>query len=370
MNRFTQPQGKLGFGLMRLPRNGLRTDIAQTSQMVDDFLNAGFTYFDTAPVYPGSEAAAKKALVDRYDRDRYQLATKLNVFVAPTAASAKKQFDKSLERTGAGFFDYYLMHGLMDSNVNRYERFRIWDFVQEKKQKGLVGKAGFSFHGGPALLDRLLTEHPETDFVQLQINYMDWERPSVTSRENYEVARRHNTPIIVMEPVKGGTLAKPAAQVRELLHAYSEDASYASWALRFVGSLEGIHMILSGMSNIEQMRDNIVTMKDFVPLNDDERAIITRAQAHLGKSAAIDCTGCGYCLEGCPKKIHIPAIFSAANLQLASGQLEEARAAYATAVQDGHGPDACIDCGKCEKACPQHLPVRSNLQKAKQTCAK
>jgi len=182
---------KLGFGLMRLPRKLLATDVEQVKTMVDRFMEAGFTYFDTAFVYPGSEPAIRKALVERYPRESFTLATKLNAMLAPTEKAAKKQFHTSLERTGAGYFDYYLLHALMENNYKKYDRFGIWDFVKEMKAKGLVKHYGFSFHAGPELLDRLLTEHPDVDFVQLQINYADWENPSVTSRLNYEVARRH-----------------------------------------------------------------------------------------------------------------------------------------------------------------------------------
>ena len=207
---------KLGFGLMRLPKKGLRTDIEQVKHMVDLFMEAGFTYFDTAYVYLGSEAAIRKALVDRYSRESYTLATKLNAFImAPTEKAAKKQFFTSLERTGAGYFDYYLLHAMMENNYTRYDKFHLWDFVGEQKEKGLIRNLGFSFHAGPKLLDQLLTDHPEVDFVQLQINYADWENPSVAARANYEVARKHGKSIVVMEPVKGGNLANPPAAVKK-----------------------------------------------------------------------------------------------------------------------------------------------------------
>ena len=213
---------KLGFGLMRLPRKGIATDVEQVKTMVDLFLDAGFTYFDTAFVYPGSEAATKKALVDRYPRDKFTLATKVNASVAPTAKMAKKQFTTSLERTGAGYFDYYLLHAFMENNYRKYDKFELWDFVKEQKAAGLVKNFGFSFHAGPDLLDQILNEHPEVDFVQLQINYADWENPKVTSRANYEVARKHNKGIVVMEPVKGGTLANSPKPVRSVKRCSGE----------------------------------------------------------------------------------------------------------------------------------------------------
>ena len=356
---------KLGFGLMRLPHKGTGTDIEQTKKMVDMFLDAGFTYFDTAYVYPGSEAAIKKALVDRYPRDRYTLCTKINAFMmAPTENAAKKQFYTSLERTGAGFFDYYLLHAFMENNYKKYDKFHLWDFVKERKEEGLIKHFGFSYHAGPQLLDQILTEHPEVDFIQLQINYADWENPSVSSRANYEVARKHGKSITVMEPVKGGTLANPPEAVKKLFKEYHPDMSYASWAIRFVASLDGIITVLSGMSNIAQMEDNLSYMKDFKPLNEEEQKIIQEAQRILGHSATIPCTACHYCMDGCPKKIKIPDIFSAMNKQIGNGQTEEAKKAYAAAIDGAGKASDCIECRQCERACPQHLPITENLKEA------
>ncbi|MBQ1547059.1 MAG: aldo/keto reductase [Lachnospiraceae bacterium] len=356
---------KLGFGLMRLPHIGLSTDIEQTKKMVDLFMDAGFTYFDTAFVYPGSEDATKKALVERYDRDRFTLATKLNVTIAPTAKVAKNQFETSLERTGAQYFDFYLLHALMENNYRKYEKFHLWDFVNEQKEKGLIKHVGFSFHAGPDLLDKILTDHPEVEFVQLQINYADWENRKVTSRENYEVARKHGKSITIMEPVKGGGLAKPPRDVLKLFKDYAPDASPASWAIRFAASLDGVITVLSGMSNIEQMEDNLSYMRDFKPLNDEEQKIIQEAQRLMGKSKTIPCTACKYCVEGCPKNIAIPDIFTAMNKQLGNGQDAEAKEAYKKAISDGAGKASdCVNCKQCEGACPQHLPITDHLKQA------
>ena len=361
-DEFWKDVPKLGFGLMRLPRKALSTDVEQVKKMVDLFLKAGFTYFDTAFIYPGSEVSIKKALVDRYPREQYTLATKVNALLALTENAAKKQFQTSLERTGAGYFDYYLLHALMESNYTRYDKFHLWDFVQEQKAKGLIRRAGFSFHAGPELLDRLLTDHPEVDFIQLQINYADWENPSVTSRANYEVARKHGVPITVMEPIKGGTLANPPSKVKQLFQAYHPDMSCASWAIRFAASLDGIITVLSGMSNVAQMEDNLSYMRRFQPLNEEEQEIIRQAQHILGRSSAIPCTACRYCTEGCPKQIPIPDIFAAMNKQLGNGQLAEAKAAYAQAAAPGHRASDCIACRRCERACPQHLPIVDHLK--------
>lgn len=353
---------KLGFGLMRLPRKGLKTDVRQVKQMVDLFMEAGFTYFDTAFVYVGSEAATKKALVDRYPRDSYTLATKLNAFMmAPTEKAAKKQFYTSLERTGAGYFDYYLLHGLMENNYAKYDKFHLWDFVRERKEEGLIKNIGFSFHAGPERLEMLLTEHPEVDFVQLQINYADWEDPTVQSRANYEVARRHGKPVVIMEPVKGGKLADPPAKVKELMKACRPELSYASWAIRFAASLEGVLTVLSGMSNVEQMRDNLSYMRDFQPLSPEEHAVIREAQRILGKSAAIPCTSCHYCTEGCPQDITIPEILAALNEKLTCGQAAQAQKDYRKAVEGKGAASDCVHCRQCEEACPQHLPITEYL---------
>ena len=331
--------------------------------MVDLFMEAGFTYFDTAYVYTGSEAATKKALVERYPRKSFTLATKLNaMMMAPNEKAAKNQFYTSLERTGAGYFDYYLLHAMMEGGYTKYDKFRLWDFVNEQKAKGLVKHMGFSFHAGPQLLDKLLRKHPEVDFVQLQINYVDWENPSVAARANYEVAREHGKSIVVMEPVKGGSLAKPPAAVKKLFNEYHPDMSYASWAVRFVASLDGIITVLSGMSNIDQMEDNLSYMKKFQPLNEEEQKIIQQAQRILGNSSTIPCTACHYCTEGCPKHIPIPEIFTAMNKQLGNGQMAEAVSDYQKVNVSGGLASECIDCKQCEHVCPQHLGITGYLK--------
>ena len=355
---------KLGFGLMRLPRRGVVINVEKVKTMVDLFLEAGFTYFDTAYVYPGSENAIRKALVERHPRDSYTLATKLNARVAATEKAARKQFATSLERTGAEYFDYYLLHALMENSYERYDKLHLWDFVKEQKEAGLIRNLGFSFHAGPQLLDELLRTHPEVDFVQLQINYADWENPKVTSRANYEVARKHGKLITVMEPVKGGNLANPPAEVQKLFKEIHPDMSFASWAIRFVASLDGILTVLSGMSTVDQMRDNLSYMKNFKPLSEEEQLAIQQAQRILGNFSTIPCTACRYCVEGCPQQIRIPDIFAAMNKQLGNGQMEEARGSYFLAAPEGHRASDCIECRQCESACPQHLPITDHLKLA------
>lgn len=353
---------KLGFGLMRLPKKGEEIDVEQVKQMVDLFLEAGFTYFDTAFVYQGSEEAAKKALVERHPRESYTLATKINAMAAGSEKAAKEQFTTSLERTGAGYFDFYLLHALMEENYQKYEEYHLWEFAKEQKEKGLIRHLGFSFHGGPKLLDQLLTEHPEVEFVQLQINYADWESPSVLSRENYEVARKHEKPVVIMEPVKGGSLANPSAAVKGLFEGCHAKMSCASWAIRYAASLEGVMTVLSGMSDLQQMEDNLSYMKEFRPLDGKEQEIIGQVQEILARSSEIPCTACHYCTEGCPKRIPIPEIFAAMNKHLGSGKLSEAVEDYEKAVEGAGKASACINCKQCERACPQHLEITAYLE--------
>ncbi len=363
---FGEATPKLGFGLMRLPKTkDGKIDLEQTKQMVDRFMEAGLTYFDTAYVYDDgdSERAAKAALVDRYPRESFTLATKLCAWMgAHDEKSAKQQFYTSLERTGAGYFDYYLLHALQAGNYKTYDKYHIWDFVKEQKEKGLIKHWGFSFHATPDILDQLLTDHPDAEFVQLQINYADWENPDVTARENYEVARKHGKSIVVMEPVKGGALANPPTKVQEIFRQADLKASFASWAIRYAASLDGIITVLSGMSNLEQMEDNLSYMKDFRPLNAHEQQAIRKAQEAINGVKSIPCTGCHYCTGGCPKQIPIPEIFAARNRQLVWGQLQEGQAAYDQLAAKGNVASDCIGCGQCERACPQQIKVIQRLK--------
>lgn len=363
---FGEATPKLGFGLMRLPKTkDGKIDLEQTKQMVDRFMEAGLTYFDTAYVYDDgdSERAAKAALVDRYPRESFTLATKLCAWMgAHDEKSAKQQFYTSLERTGAGYFDYYLLHALQAGNYKTYDKYHIWDFVKEQKEKGLIKHWGFSFHATPDILDQLLTDHPDAEFVQLQLNYADWENPDVTARENYEVARKHGKSIVVMEPVKGGVLANPPTKVQEIFRQADPKASFASWAIRYAASLDGIITVLSGMSNLEQMEDNLSYMKDFRPLNAHEQQAIRKAQEAINGVKSIPCTGCHYCTGGCPKQIPIPEIFAARNRQLVWGQLQEGQAAYDQLAAKGNVASDCIGCGQCERACPQQIKVIQRLK--------
>ena len=360
---------KLGFGMMRLPqRKNKKIDIEQTKKMVDSFIAAGGKYFDTAFIYDGSEEATGKALCSRYPRDSYYLATKLNAsaFACKSAKAARKEIEISLKRTGAEYFDFYLLHSLDRENKKLYEKYGLWDYVRELKERGLIKHYGFSFHDTAEELDKLLNEHPDAEFVQLQINYADWETPTIESRACYEVAVAHGKPIIVMEPVKGGTLANPPEKVKNEFAKLNPDATPSSWAIRFAASLDNVMMVLSGMSDEAQMADNLATMRDFKPLSDEEQAAIVKAREILDNTDKIPCTACGYCAPGCPADIHIPDIFSVMNLYKMYGALDRARSDY-TWRPGGTRASKCIECGQCESACPQHLPIISYLKEVAET---
>ncbi|MBQ1310547.1 MAG: aldo/keto reductase [Blautia sp.] len=370
-NYLGKETGKLGFGLMRLPKlpdDPSKIDVETVKTMVDLFMAAGLTYFDTAYVYDGgeSEIAARKALVERYPRDSFTLATKMNAWLGhPSEEEVKNQLETSLERTGAGYFDYYLLHAVQENNYKIYDDYGIWDFVKSMKEAGKIRHWGFSFHASPELLDRLLTEHPDAEFVQLQVNYADWDNPSVQSRGIVEVAQKHGKPFVVMEPVKGGTLADPPESVAAIFREASPDMSVASWAIRFAASQEGCLTVLSGMSTIDQMKDNLSYMKDFHPLDEADLAVIKKAQTALDALDLIKCTGCHYCMDGCPVSMHIPDIFSAMNKKLLNDQTGAARS-YEFATRDGARPSDCVACGQCEGACPQTLPIISLLERCKE----
>lgn len=358
---------KLGFGLMRLPKKDGATDIEQTKQMVDRFLEAGFTYFDTAWAYGDSEDVTRQVLVERYPRESFLLATKNAAWTGcTTREDAYAQFETSLKRTGAGYFDFYLLHNLGENRTKIFEDFDMWRFVREKKAEGLIRHIGFSFHSTPEELDEILNQHPEAEFVQLQINYADWENPTIRSRECWEVARRHGKPVVIMEPVKGGILAQPPQPVKEVFRAAQPEASFASWALRFAADCEGVLVVLSGMSDLAQMEDNISTLRHFTELTPDERKTLSAAREAMERIPMIPCTVCNYCAKVCPMNIGVSGTFTAMNLLSLYENLQFAQGREKRYVADSGKARAaeCIGCGACEEVCPQHIAIREELKKA------
>ena len=363
---------KLGFGLMRLPvldpANAASVDIEQFKQMVDRFLERGFTYFDTAWMYNdfASEGAAKAALVDRHPRDSFTLTTKLHAAFFNSLEDRDKIFNAQLEKTGVEYFDYYLLHDIEEGTFRKFEQYDCFNWLLEKKARGLVKHVGFSFHDTAELLDEVLTKHPEMEYIQLQINYLDWESEWIQSRKCYEVCVKHNKPVIVMEPVKGGSLAKMPAEAEKLFRDAAPDMSLPSWAIRFAASLPNVMMVLSGMSTLEQVEDNTAYMDNFKPLTGDEQALCFRVADIINAQIAVPCTGCSYCTAGCPMQIAIPQYFSLYNdIKREDMELKGWTVTYTkynvTAEKHGKASD-CIGCGQCEGICPQHLPIIDYLK--------
>ena len=362
---------KLGFGLMRLPltdpNDGASVDVELLKTMVDAFLEKGFTYFDTAWMYCGfqSECAIREALVKRHPRDSYTLADKLHAGFLKTKEDRERIFQEQLRKTGVDYFDYYLLHDVGTDHYKTYQELDCFRWLEEKKAQGLARHIGFSYHDNAELLDRVLIEHPEVEFVQLQLNYLDWDSEGVQSRKCYETAVKHGKPVIVMEPVKGGTLARVPESVEKTFREARPEMSIPSWAIRFAASLEHVMVVLSGMSNMEQLLDNTDYMADFQPLSAQEQALVKKAVDAINSTIAIPCTGCSYCTEGCPQRIAIPKYFSLynADLQEIKEKSWRPQGEYYTRLTMNFGKASdCLECGQCEQVCPQHLPIIRHLK--------
>ncbi len=358
---------KLGFGLMRLPENDGVIDHEQVCRMVDKYLEAGLTYFDTAYVYHGgkSEVEAREAIVKRHPRDSFTLATKLPAWEIKKAEDVDRIFNEQCERAGVDFFDFYLLHSIEDgNNYDTYEKYDCFKWGLEKKAEGKIKHFGFSFHGSPELLKQVLDKHPEVEFVQIQLNYLDRTNPVVRSQELYDILHERNIPIVVMEPVRGGMLASMAPEIEAKFKAKQPDKSIASWALRFVGSLPGVMTILSGMSNEEQMEDNLKTFTNFEPLSEEELAIVNEVTQEILAIPQIGCTACKYCCDGCPQHISIPDVFRTINTLRRYPDDWRSKNFYSGLIQRNGKASDCIGCGQCESVCPQHLPIIQLLKEA------
>ena len=363
MEQMDKVKKNFGFGCMRLPMNGDQVDIAETTRMVDEFLAQGFNYFDTAHGYIGgkSELALKECLTSRYPREAYSLTDKLTDSYFKTETDIRPFFESQLEACGVDYFDFYLMHAQNADNFKKFKACRAYETAFALKAEGRIRHVGLSFHDRAEVLDQILTEYPQIEVVQIQFNYLDYDDIAVQSRKCYEVCRKHGKPVLVMEPVKGGSLVNLPEEAKKVLDDL-HGGSPASYAIRFAAGFPGMMMVLSGMSNMEQMKDNLSYMRDFKPLNETELAAVNKVQEIFHKMNMIPCTACRYCVEGCPKQISIPDLFAIMNIKQlhhdwnADYYYEEVHTAPGRRASD------CLKCGKCEKICPQHLPIRKLLE--------
>ncbi len=353
-----------GFGCMRLPMVGDKVDLQQVCRMVDLFLARGFNYFDTAHGYISeqSETALRTCLTSRHDRSEYVLTNKLSESYFKTEEDIRPLFQKQLEACGVAYFDFYLMHAQRARNFGHFKACRAYETALELKAEGKIRHLGISFHDTPQVLEQILTEYPQVEVVQLQFNYLDMEDPTVQSRGCYEVCRRHGKPVIIMEPVKGGSLVNLPEKAEGILRDL-QGGSAASYAIRYAAGFPGVMMVLSGMSNMEQMLDNTGFMQSFQPLDDREQEAVARVVEVFRSMSLIPCTGCRYCVDGCPQGIRIPDLLAVPNAQALHPKWDAA-GYYRQLTASASAPaGSCVGCGQCEEICPQHLPIRSHLEK-------
>ncbi len=357
---------KLGFGLMRLPEKDGSIDIERVKSMVDKYMNAGMNYFDTAYIYHGghSEEAAREALVKRYPREDFMLATKLPIWEVKEQGDVERIFNDQLKKSGVDYFDFYLLHSIEEANYDSYEKYDCFNWGLKKKDGGFIKHFGFSFHGSPELLEKVLDRHPEMEFVQIQLNYLDRTNPVVQSQRLYDILHKRNIPMIIMEPVRGGMLAKMQPEIEAKFKSVRPNDSVASWALRYVGSLEGVVTILSGMSSEEQMDDNIRTFTNFEALTPGELKVIDEVTEEILRIPQIGCTACKYCTDGCPMKISIPDVFRTVNTLRRYPDDWRAKNFYSGLVNRSGKASDCVACGQCESVCPQHLSIIELLKEA------
>ena len=359
---------KLGYGLMRLPcleGDISKVDHKRVNGLVDRFMNEGFNYFDTAACYHNekSEETFRKCVAERYPRESYWITDKLSLFMIEKAEDVPAFFDKQLKELGVEYLDLYLLHSMRKASFKQAEDWGAIDFMLQKKSEGKIKHIGFSFHDTADVLDDILTRHPEMEYVQLQINYLDWEDNKVQSRLCHEVAVKHGKKVLIMEPVKGGALANIPSAAVDLLSSLDPEMSVASWAIRFAASLPNVEMVLSGMSDEVQVNDNLGFMNEFKPLTEKETANILEAAEIIRKTIAIPCTNCQYCVEGCPMQINIPKLFSIYNeyKRFESSRKERYIGSYKGAVKGTGEASDCIGCANCEDRCPQKITIRHFL---------
>ena len=374
------PAARFGFGCMRLPVTDPAKpdsfDFPLIEALFDEYLAQGFTYFDTAYTYHGyeGEKAVRRALVERHPRASFELATKLPLRDFKDAGDMERIFREQLAHCGVEYFDYYLLHNMGHNVYEKCRRYDAFHFVKRKKEEGLVRRVGMSFHDMPELLEKILAEYADClDFVQLQVNYADMDQANVRARDCLAVAAKYGKPVTVMEPCKGGTLVNVPEEARTLMREYAAKAenapsylsSPASWALRFAASQPGVARVLSGMNSLEQVRENCAVFADFRPLDAAEEEVIAHVTKIILSNTAIPCTACEYCTHGCPKQIAIPQYFAAYNsIMRTTGSFSSQMVYYNNTALAGHGKASeCLECGLCEQACPQHLPIRENLKK-------
>ena len=360
-------QKKLGFGFMRLPMKDGEIDIPQTCDMVDLFLERGFNYFDTARGYLDgrAETTLRTCLTSRHPREHYLLTDKLSGNYFKTEADIRPLFESQLADCGVDYFDFYLMHSQCRENYAHYQQCRAYETAFALKAEGKIRHVGISFHDTAEFLDRILTDHPEIEIVQLQFNYLDYDDPAIQSGACYDVCRKHGKPVLVMEPIKGGRLTQLPEWAQKILDDL-HGGSNASYAIRFAAGFEGIKMVLSGMSSLEQVRDNTAYMADFQPLDDREQAALAEVRQMFRGMHLIPCTACRYCEAGCPKHIHIPDLFAVLNARQIYNDWN-GEFYYGVHTQNGGKASDCVKCGQCEKICPQHLKIRELLTQVAET---
>ncbi len=359
---FDNIKGNFGFGYMRLPMKDDQVDNEECRKMVDAFMECGFNYFDTAHIYLDgkSELSLKECLTKRYPRESFVLTDKLTASCFKKEEDIRPLFEKQLDACGVDYFDFYLMHSQCAENYEQFKQCRAYETAFELKKEGKVKHVGLSFHDRASFLDQILTEYPEVEVVQIQFNYVDYEDVAIESRKCYEVCVKHNKPVIVMEPVKGGSLVNLPAEAQKIFDEL-KGGSNASYAIRFAAGFDQMMMVLSGMSNMEQMKDNLSYMKDFKPLSEDELEAVKKVTYIFKAQDLIPCTACKYCVEGCPKNISIPELFADMNERKVYNGGNSSWY-YDVHTQNRGKASDCIKCGKCEKVCPQHLKIRDLME--------